>query len=221
MVIAQILDLVKQYIIKGIIDLPSTENFQVTDLYHVAFILLFAIVLELIFSYISNITRTIHMVKKQTPYISEKLFNNLNKKTYSFFTDNYTGKISTAINEINDEITNLNTQITTKFISLLTSMVSSLIVLYTINKNIFIVATILFTGIIVSRLIYFSRADENYAVGYIEKGNTEIVAEYIRDIIEADLFKIEGVKGYSANYQECIEEAKERQQRNERPELKI
>lgn len=157
MVIAQILDLVKQYIIKGIIDLPSTENFQVTDLYHVAFILLFVIVLELIFSYISNITRTIHMVKKQTPYISEKLFNNLNKKTYSFFTDNYTGKISTAINEINDEITNLNTQITTKFISLLTSMVSSLIVLYTINKNIFIVATILFTGIIVSRLIYFSK----------------------------------------------------------------
>ena len=157
MVIAQILDLVKQYIIKGIIDLPSTENFQVTDLYHVAFILLFVIVLELIFSYISNITRTIHMVKKQTPYISEKLFNNLNKKTYSFFTDNYTGKISTAINEINDEITNLNTQITTKFISLLTSMVSSLIVLYTININIFIVATILFTGIIVSRLIYFSK----------------------------------------------------------------
>ena len=157
MVIAQILDLVKQYIIKGIIDLPSTENFQVTDLYHVAFILLFVIVLELIFSYISNITRTIHMVKKQTPYISEKLFNNLNRKTYSFFTDNYTGKISTAINEINNEITNLNTQLPTKFISLLTSMVSSLIVLYTININIFIVATILFTGIIVSRLIYFSK----------------------------------------------------------------
>lgn len=36
-------------------------------------------------------------------------------------------------------------------------MVSSLIVLYTININIFIVATILFTGIIVSRLIYFSK----------------------------------------------------------------
>ena len=97
------------------------------------------------------------MVKKQTPYISEKLFNNLNKKTYSFFTDNYTGKISTAINEINNEITNLNTQITTKFISLLTSMISSLIVLYTININIFIVATILFAGIIISRLIYFSK----------------------------------------------------------------
>lgn len=71
-----------------------------------------------------------------------------------------------------------------------------------------------------SLVIYFSRADENYAVGYIEKGNTEIVAEYIRDIIGADLFKIEGVKGYSADYQTCIEEAKERQEKNERPELK-
>ena len=71
-----------------------------------------------------------------------------------------------------------------------------------------------------SLVIYFSRADENYAVGYIEKGNTEIIAEYIKDIIGADLFKIEGVQGYSADYQTCIEEAKERQQRDERPELK-
>ena len=46
------------------------------------------------------------------------------------------------------------------------------------------------------------------------------MAEYIRDIIGADLFKVEGTKGYSADYQTCIEEAKERQQRNERPELK-
>ena len=71
-----------------------------------------------------------------------------------------------------------------------------------------------------SLVIYFSRADENYAVGYIVKGNTEIIAEYIKDIIGADLFKIEGVQGYLADYQTCIEEAKERQQRDERPELK-
>ena len=69
-------------------------------------------------------------------------------------------------------------------------------------------------------VIYFSRADENYAVGYIDKGNTEIIAEYIRDFTGADLFKIEGVKGYSPDYNTCIEEAKQRQQREERPELK-
>ena len=71
-----------------------------------------------------------------------------------------------------------------------------------------------------SLVIYFSRADENYAVGYINKGNTEVIAEYIRDIIGSDLFKVEGVEGYSADYNTCIEEAKQRQARNERPELK-
>lgn len=157
MIISQILDLVKQYIIKGIIDLPSNSNFQTTDLYKTILILLGVIVLELIFYYISNITRTIHVVKKQTPYISEKLFNNLDKKKYSFFADNYTGKISTAINDINDEVINLNDKITSKFISVLTSMISSLIILYTIDIKIFIIATILFTGIIVGRLVYFSK----------------------------------------------------------------
>ena len=157
MIISQILDLVKQYIIKGIIDMPSMENFQISDLYRISFILLVVIALEIIFFYISNIIRTIYIVKKQTPYISEKLFNNLNKKTYSFFTDNYTGKIATAVNEINNEITHLNTELTTKFISVLTSMISSLVVLYTVNINIFITATILFTGIIIFRIIYFSR----------------------------------------------------------------
>ena len=71
-----------------------------------------------------------------------------------------------------------------------------------------------------SLVIYFSRADENYSVGYITKGNTEVIAEYIRDITGADLFKVEGVEGYSADYNTCIEEAKQRQQRDERPELK-
>ena len=33
-----------------------------------------------------------------------------------------------------------------------------------------------------SLVIYFSRADENYAVGYIDKGNTEYIAEYVRDV---------------------------------------
>lgn len=71
-----------------------------------------------------------------------------------------------------------------------------------------------------SLVIYFSRADENYGVGYIEKGNTEIIAEYIKEITGADLFKVEGVQGYAKDYATCIEQAKQRQQRNERPELK-
>lgn len=70
-----------------------------------------------------------------------------------------------------------------------------------------------------SLVIYFSRADENYSVGYIEKGNTEIIAEYIKDITGADLFKVERKIPYAKDYQTCIEEAKQEQQKNERPEL--
>ena len=61
-----------------------------------------------------------------------------------------------------------------------------------------------------SLIIYFSRADENYAVGYIDKGNTEIVAEYVRDLTDADMFKVEPLVPYAKDYQTCIKEAKER-----------
>lgn len=61
-----------------------------------------------------------------------------------------------------------------------------------------------------SLIIYFSRADENYAVGYIDKGNTEIVAEYIKEITNGDLFKVEPLVPYSKDYETCIEEAKQR-----------
>jgi flavodoxin len=40
-----------------------------------------------------------------------------------------------------------------------------------------------------SLVIYFSRAFENYTVGYVEKGNTEYIAEYVKDIVGADAFK--------------------------------
>ena len=59
-------------------------------------------------------------------------------------------------------------------------------------------------------IIYFSRADENYAVGYIDKGNTEIVAEFVQELTGADMFKVEPAVPYAADYQTCIEEAKQR-----------
>ena len=61
-----------------------------------------------------------------------------------------------------------------------------------------------------SLIIYFSRADENYAVGYIDKGNTEIVAEYVQELTGADMFKVEPAVPYAADYNTCIKEAKER-----------
>lgn len=71
-----------------------------------------------------------------------------------------------------------------------------------------------------SLIIYFSRADENYFGGsmrYIDKGNTEIVAEYIKEITNADIFKVEPLNPYPKNYNECIEEAKVRTREHNAP----
>lgn len=70
---------------------------------------------------------------------------------------------------------------------------------------------------------YYSRADENYVSGALKTipvGNTEIVAEYIKELTGADMFKIEQIKPYSEDYNSCVEEAKADQRRNARPELK-
>ena len=72
-------------------------------------------------------------------------------------------------------------------------------------------------------IAYFSRADENYFGGemkYIEKGNTEIVAEKIEKMIDADVFKIEMKTPYAKEYMTCINEAKEHKNKGIRPELK-
>lgn len=69
---------------------------------------------------------------------------------------------------------------------------------------------------------FYSRADENYFGGqyrYIKVGNTEKVANMISEITGADLFKIEQKDTYSADYQECIAEAKKDLQENKRPEV--
>lgn len=68
-----------------------------------------------------------------------------------------------------------------------------------------------------SLIIYFSRADENYAVGYIDKGNTEVIAEYIKELTNADMIKIEPLNQYPKDYNTCIEEAKKRQSSHNAP----
>ncbi|WP_458453976.1 flavodoxin [Methanobrevibacter sp.] len=74
-----------------------------------------------------------------------------------------------------------------------------------------------------SIVIYFSRAGENYFGGElknIEKGNTEVIAEYIQEIDNADLFKVETVIDYPTDYMECIDVAKKEKQVVARPKIK-
>ncbi len=71
-------------------------------------------------------------------------------------------------------------------------------------------------------IVFFSRADENYfggAMRYVKVGNTEIVVDLMKELIDADTFKIEMKEPYSPVYMTCIEEAKRDKQNNVRPEL--
>ena len=72
-------------------------------------------------------------------------------------------------------------------------------------------------------VVYYSRKGENYMPGGIEilkKGNTEYAAEYVANAIGADLFEIDTVKPYAANYRECCMEAVAELKANARPEIK-
>ena len=71
-------------------------------------------------------------------------------------------------------------------------------------------------------IAFFSRADENYfggAMRYVKVGNTEIAAGIMKDMIEADTFKIEMTEPYAPVYMTCIEEAKRDLRAKARPEL--
>ena len=72
-------------------------------------------------------------------------------------------------------------------------------------------------------VIYFSRSGENYFGGElknIEKGNTEVIAEYIQEFTSCDLFKVEPAVAYPDDYMKCIDVAQKEQQEDARPELK-
>lgn len=68
-------------------------------------------------------------------------------------------------------------------------------------------------------VIVFSRADENYNVGYIKKGNTMILAEMTASKTGADLFEIKPAKKYPADYDTCIDVAKKELNAKARPAI--
>ena len=72
-------------------------------------------------------------------------------------------------------------------------------------------------------ILYYSRKGENYfggAIRSIPKGNTQIVAEFIQKAVGGDLFEIETVWDYSADYTQCTRQAQEEMRAGARPELK-
>lgn len=72
-------------------------------------------------------------------------------------------------------------------------------------------------------IAFYSRADDNYVNGLIktlEVGNTEVAAGIIKELTGADLFKLEQLKHYARDYNECIAQAQADQRQNARPDLK-
>ena len=72
-------------------------------------------------------------------------------------------------------------------------------------------------------IAFYSRADENYVNGLIKTldvGNTEVVADIIKELTGADWFKIEQLEPYAKDYNECIAQAQADQRQNARPALK-
>ena len=69
---------------------------------------------------------------------------------------------------------------------------------------------------------YFSRAGQNYVGGSIVDlpvGNSRVAAEAIAEKVSADLFEIETVDAYPADYTECTEVAAAEKRAGVRPEL--
>lgn len=69
---------------------------------------------------------------------------------------------------------------------------------------------------------YFSHTGQNYFNGAIvdlSKGNTEVVAEMIADLTEADLYEVQSVKEYPFDYNKCTIVAQSELRANSRPEL--
>ena len=73
-----------------------------------------------------------------------------------------------------------------------------------------------------SLIAYYSRKGNNYLNGSIVNlsvGNTELVAKKIQELTGSDLFKIDTVKSYPADYTETTKVAMDEKRRNARPKL--
>ena len=66
-------------------------------------------------------------------------------------------------------------------------------------------------------VVYFSRGDEEYNVGEVHPGNTELLAKEIIAKINADEFKIVPEKPYPTSYMDCVNLATEELKNQVRP----
>ena len=70
-------------------------------------------------------------------------------------------------------------------------------------------------------IIFFSRAGENYGVGTVDIGNTEMIVNYLEEVTEiANIYKINPETPYPESYQETVNIARNEKNNNARPAIK-
>lgn len=69
-------------------------------------------------------------------------------------------------------------------------------------------------------IIYFSRAGENMNVGKIDKGNTEIMVDYIKEKTNISVYKLIPETLYPENYTQCLEVVQTERTLNITPKIK-
>ena len=69
-------------------------------------------------------------------------------------------------------------------------------------------------------IIFFSRAGENYNVGTVDIGNTEMIVNYLKQVTNITSFKINPETAYPVNYNEMLTVAQNEKSSNARPKIK-
>ena len=69
-------------------------------------------------------------------------------------------------------------------------------------------------------VVFFSRAGENWQVGTVSRGNTALLADYIVEFTEADVFEIVPETAYPSSYNETLTVATSEKNAKARPKFK-
>lgn len=69
-------------------------------------------------------------------------------------------------------------------------------------------------------IVYFSRAGENWNVGYVEKGNTAVMGDYIREFTGGNVYEIIPETPYPTDYTSMLAVSQHESDTNARPAIK-
>lgn len=71
-------------------------------------------------------------------------------------------------------------------------------------------------------IVYYSKKGENWFDGkkqFLEKGNCEVISEYLQKLTQGDRFEIQMVHPYSESYDDCCKQAHQDLEANNHPEI--